>query len=51
MRYRWESGFRVALDLINVTEEQVYIYYDVIDRLEDLTMEAMTINLSVGYKF
>ena len=51
VRYRWESGFRVALDLINVTEEQVYIYYDVIDRLEDLTMEAMTINLSVGYKF
>lgn len=51
LRYRWESGFKVSLDLINVTEEQSYIYYDVIDRLEDLTMESMTINLSVGYKF
>lgn len=51
VRYRWENGFRIALDLINVTEEQRYIYYDVIDRLEDLTNEGMTTNLSIGYKF
>ncbi len=51
VRYRWENGFKIALDLINVTEEQRYIYYDVIDRLEDLTNEGMTTNLSIGYKF
>ncbi len=51
VRYRFENGFKIALDLINVTEEQRYIYYDVIDRLEDFTNEGMTTNLSVGYKF
>ncbi len=51
IRYRWESGFRVAVDLINVTEESQYIYYDVLDRLEQLTLESMTINVSFGYRY
>jgi len=51
LRYRWKSGFKVAVDLINVTGEQDYIYYDVYDRLEQLTMESMLINVSFGYKF
>ena len=34
-----------------MTEEQDYIYYDVFDRLEQLTMESMQINVSFGYKF
>ena len=51
LRYRWDSGFKVSVDLINVTEEQDYIYYDVFDRLEQLTMESMQINVSFGYKF
>lgn len=51
VRYRWENGFKIALDLINVTEEQRYIYFDVTDRLEDFTNEGMTTNLSFGYKF
>lgn len=51
LRYRWESGFKLAVDLINVTEEQDYIFYDVYDRLEQLTMESMQINVSFGYKF
>lgn len=51
IRYRWESGFRIAVDLINVTEETDYIYYDVIDRLEQNTLEAMQINISFGYRY
>ncbi|MEJ6602071.1 MAG: TonB-dependent receptor [Opitutaceae bacterium] len=51
IRYRWESGFKIAVDIINLTEEQDYIYYDVYDRLEQLTMETMHINVSFGYKF
>lgn len=51
IRYRWDNGFKVAVDLINVTEEQDYIYYDVFDRLEQLTMETMHVNVSFGYKF
>ena len=51
IRYRWDSGFKIAVDIINVTEEQDYIYYDVFDRLEQLTMESMQINVSFGYKF
>ena len=51
VRYRWENGFKIALDIINLTEEQRYIYYDVIDRLEDFTNEGRTVNVSVGYKF
>ncbi|GAB5562694.1 MAG: TonB-dependent receptor [Synoicihabitans sp.] len=50
-RYRWESGFRLAVDLINVTEEVDYIYYDVLDRLEQNTLEGMQINVSFGYKY
>jgi hypothetical protein len=51
VRYRWENGFKISLDLINVTEEQRYIYFDVTDRMEDYTNEGMTTNLSFGYKF
>ncbi len=51
LRYRWENGFRVAVDLINITEESQYIYYDVLDRLEQLTLESMQVNISFGYKF
>ncbi len=51
IRYRWHSGYKIAIDIINVTEEQDYIYYDVFDRLEQLTMESMQINVSFGYKF
>lgn len=51
IRYRFENGFKISLDLINVTEEQSYIYYDVTDRLEDFVNEGMTANLSFGYKF
>lgn len=51
VRYRWENGFRVALDLINITEEQRYIYFDIPQRMEDFTNEGMTTNLSFGYKF
>jgi len=51
VRYRWESGFKVAVDLINVTEESDYIYYDVLDRLEQLTLESMQVNVSIGYKY
>jgi len=51
VRYRWESGFRVAVDFINVTGETDYIYYDVIDRLEQNTLEAMQVQVSVGYRY
>lgn len=51
LRYRWKSGYKIAVDIINVTEEQDYIFYDVYDRLEQLTMESMQINVSFGYKF
>ena len=51
IRYRWESGYRLAVDLINVTKESQYIYYDVYDRLEDYTLESMQVNVSIGYKF
>lgn len=51
VRYRWESGFRVALDFINVTEEVDYIYYDIDNRLEQNTLEGMQINISVGYRY
>lgn len=51
IRYRWKSGYKISVDLINVTEEQDYIYYDVYDRLEQLTMETMQIHVSFGYKF
>ena len=51
IRYRWESGYRLSVDIINVTEEAQYIYYDVLDRLEQLTMESMQINVSFGFKF
>ena len=51
IRYRWENGFKLAIDLINVTEESDYIFYDVFDRLEQLTLESMQTNVSFGYKF
>ena len=51
VRYRWESGWKLAIDAINVTEEDQYHYFDVPTRLVDYTFETMIINVSMGYKF
>jgi iron complex outermembrane recepter protein len=51
IRYRWESGWKLAIDAINVTEEDQYHYFDVPTRLVDYTFETMTLNVSMGYKF
>ena len=51
VRYRWESGWKLAIDAINVTEADQYHYFYVPTRLVDYTFETMIINVSMGYKF
>lgn len=51
VRYRWQSGFKFAVDFINVTKEPDYRYFDVLNRIDQITMESMQIITSIGYKF
>ncbi len=51
LRYRFESGLRLSLDVLNITEEQRYLYYDTTQRLEDLEFEGIIYSLSVAWIF
>ncbi|MEO1731042.1 MAG: TonB-dependent receptor [Pseudomonadota bacterium] len=51
LRYRFENGLRFNVDVLNLTEEQQYRYYDNIQRLEDIEFEGMIFQFSVGYSF
>ena len=50
-RYRFENGFRLSFDALNLTEEQSYQYWDTPNRLEDLEFEGRILSLSFGYTF
>ncbi|MEO1039539.1 MAG: TonB-dependent receptor [Pseudomonadota bacterium] len=48
-RYRFENGVRVSFDVLNITEEQQYRYYDDVSRLEDLEFEGRIYSFSIGF--
>ena len=51
LRYRMDNGIRLSFDVLNLTEEQNYIYYDTPQRLEDLEVEGRIYTFRVGYIF
>ena len=50
-RYRWDNGFRIFFDVMNITEEQGYLYYDTPQRLENFEFEGRIWTFGVGYRF
>lgn len=51
LRYRWDNGFRIFFDVMNITEEQGYLYYDIPQRLENFEFEGRIWTFGVGYRF
>lgn len=51
MRFRFDNGIRVNFDVLNITEEQEYNFYDTPNRLDDLTFEGRVYQFSVGYRY
>ena len=51
LRYRFENGLRFNIDVLNITEEQQYRFYDNIQRLEDIEVEGIIYQFSIGYSF
>ena len=51
LRYRFENGIRASVDILNITEEQSYKFYDTPQRLEDLEFEGRIYTFRLGYIF
>ena len=51
LRYRWDNGFRVFFDVMNITEEQGYLYYDTQQRLENFEFEGRIWTFGMGYRY
>lgn len=51
LRYRFDNGLRVSFDALNLTEENQYLYYDDVSRLEDLEFEGRIYTIGVGYVY
>ncbi|MEL6487448.1 MAG: TonB-dependent receptor, partial [Pseudomonadota bacterium] len=50
-RLRFDNGIRVNFDVLNITEEQEFNYYDTPNRLDDLTFEGRVFQFSIGYRY
>ncbi len=51
LRYRFANGLKITFDAINLTEEQQYRYYDILERQDQLEFEGVIYTLGVGYTF
>lgn len=51
LRYRFENGFRISFDALNLTETQSYRYYDIRQRYQNFEFEGRIYSLSVAYSF
>lgn len=51
VRLRFDSGVRMNFDVLNITEEQEYNFYDTPNRLDDLTFEGRVFQFSIGYRY
>ena len=51
VRYRFESGWRISLDALNLTDEQSYKYYDIPQRLNNFEFEGTIYSVSLAYTF
>ena len=50
-RLRFDNGIRVNFDVLNITEEQEYNFFDTPNRLDDLTFEGRVFQFSIGYRY
>lgn len=51
LRYRFQNGIRVSFDVLNLTREQSYIFYDFAQRYQDFTFEGRIFDFAIGYDF
>jgi len=51
VRYRFKRGLRVTFDVMNLTREQTYLYYDIPQRYQNFEFEGRIVSLGVGYSY